>query len=91
MHFLFGLKVMCAIKNDSCHERLGEVEAGLGTARVAVKKNKPEWTKKPNRNVQFGAPKQVKMFCHILGAGCEGGDGIVRKEFLAHLLLAFLP
>lgn len=42
MHFLFGLKVMCAIKNDSCHERLGEVEAGLGTARVAVKENKPK-------------------------------------------------
>lgn len=74
MHFLFGLKVMCAIKNNFCHERWGEGEAGLGADGVAGKGNKHKWTKGQSETLNVKHPKQVEMSCHILEVGCEGGE-----------------
>lgn len=88
MHFLFGLNVMCAIKTDSYGECWGMVEAGLG-AGVVVEVNSVS-EQKPKRMIGVGHLAQVKMPCHTSEAGCAGGDGIIRKGFLSHLLFTTL-
>lgn len=61
MYFLFGLKVMCAIKNDPSREHWGEVEAAP-RAGAGSKRNQVEGTAIKQRNAGFGGTPQ-KLKC----------------------------